>query len=69
MVEDGYCDWMPVSSGISPGSMLEPSLSVIYINNLDVNVDDKLSKVSDEVNTGGVVDIEEDSLRLQNDID
>jgi len=49
--------------------VLGPSLSVIYINNLDVNVEYKISKVADEIKTGGVVDIEEDSLRLQNDID
>jgi len=41
MVESCFCDWKPVTSGVPQGSVL----FVVYINDLEVNVEGIISKV------------------------
>ena len=44
-------------------------MTIIYINDLDENIGDMVSKFADDTKIGGVVDSEESYLRLQWDLD
>eukprot|EP00061_Rhincodon_typus_P012897 g38933.t1 len=46
------------------------TLAVCYVlKSLDMNVEDTISKFADDLRIGGVVDGEEDGLRIKSDID
>ena len=64
--------WLPVTSGVPQGSVLGPTLFVIFINPLDLVVDNLasiLSKFADDTKVGCEVNSEEDRLLLQEVID
>lgn len=42
---------------------------MMFVNKLDVNVEDRISHFVDAMNVGGVVDSREDCPRLQQDMD
>ena len=48
--------WEDVSCGEPQGSVLEPLLFIIYINDLENGVKSKLSKFADDTKLGGKVD-------------
>eukprot|EP00061_Rhincodon_typus_P010066 g34065.t1 len=50
-------------------TVLGPLLFVIYINDLDLNIEDMVSKFADDTKIGGVVDSQEGYLREQRDFD
>ena len=64
--------WLPVTSGVPQGSVLGPTLFVIFINPLDLVVDNLasiLSKFADDTKVGCEVNSKEDCLLLQEVID
>ncbi|XP_059843914.1 P-selectin glycoprotein ligand 1 isoform X2 [Hypanus sabinus] len=69
VVEDCFSEWRSVTSGMLQGSELGPLLFVIYINDLDDNVVNWISKFADDTKIGGVVDSEEGFQSLQRDLD
>ena len=61
--------WEDVSRGESQGSVLGPSLFIVYINHLDRGMKSMLSKFSDDTKLGGKVDSRGGGDQIQESID
>ena len=64
----GNCKWLPVTSGILHGSMLEPALFMIYINDIDVNASSSVLKFADDTKLYSNVGTCDRTDRLQCDL-
>src|SRR6218665_1112315 len=61
--------WINVTSVVPQGSVLEPLLFVIYINNIDEEIVSKISKFADDTKLFARVNNEEDANALRGDLD
>jgi sarcosine oxidase/L-pipecolate oxidase len=69
VVINGTCsDWTTVTSGIPQGSVLDPILFTIYINDLPDVVQNVATLFADDTKVYAVVNKEEEQHSLQNDI-
>ena len=47
-INQSYSNWAPVTSGVPQSSVLGKLLFLIYINDLDTNINSKMSKFADD---------------------
>ena len=61
--------WLPVKSGVPQGSVLGPTLFVVYINDRDDNICSHILKFADDTKIFGPVATEEQISVLQQDLE
>ena len=67
-IDGEYSEWAEVTSGVPQGSVLGPILFLIYINDLDNNINSKLDKFADDSKLGRGLSSQEDVECLRKDL-
>ena len=61
-------EWQNVTSGVPQGSVLGPTLFLIYVNDLESDLVSKVAKFADDTKLGGRVISSEDCNKIQDDL-
>ncbi len=68
VINDTASDWASVTSGVPQGSVLGPVLFIIYINDIDVGLNNFISKFADDAKIGNSIITDHDRMSRQNDL-
>ena len=68
VINGKFSTWAEVFSGVPQGSVLGPLLFLIFINDLDENINSKLCKFADDTKLGRTVETEEEVNILRGDL-
>ena len=69
MVNGIKSDWAPVVSGVPQGTVLGPLLFSLYINDISADIESEIRLFADDCVCYRKIKNEEDTLKLQRDID
>ena len=69
VLREGLSNWKPVTSGVPQGSILGPTLFLIYVNDLPDSVQTTAKMFADDTKVYNTISSEDDCQRLQQDLD
>ncbi len=68
VINGSSLDWAPVTSGVPQGSVLGPVLFIIYINEIDLGLNNFIAKFADDTKIGNSAISDCDRQSLQEDL-
>ncbi len=68
VINGSASDWAPVTSGVPQGSVLGTVLFIKYINDIDLGLNNFITKFADDTKIGNSVISDRDTQRLQEDL-